>query len=97
MDKPVKSDLHPTMKPIRLIVNALLNSSQDGDICLDPFLGSGSTLLACEKTNRNCYGLEIAPIYVDVALDRFSKFTGKDPVREDGTPWSKIKSEENTP
>ena len=75
--KPSRSDLHPTMKPIALIENALLNSSEKGDICFDGFLGSGSTLIACEKTGRKCYGMEIDPIYCDVIVKRWEKYTGK--------------------
>jgi len=74
--KPNKSDLHPTMKPIELIANALLNSSKESDVILDLFLGSGSTLIACEKLNRVCYGMEISPAYVDVICARYIKFVG---------------------
>lgn len=77
VDKPLKSDLHPTMKPIELMENALLNSSKENQICLDPFLGSGSTLIACEKTNRICYGLEIDCLYIDVIIKRWEDYTGK--------------------
>lgn len=72
--------LHPTIKPVRLIEEALLDCSRRKDIVLDPFLGSGSTLIACEKTQRHCYGIECAPRYVDVVLYRWSQFTGKEPV-----------------
>jgi DNA modification methylase len=75
--KPLKNDLHPTMKPVALIINALQNSSLKGQICLDPFLGSGSTLIACEKTNRICYGMEIDEHYCDVIVTRWEQFTGK--------------------
>lgn len=91
VDKPLKNDLHPTMKPVALAVNALLNSSCISQICLDPFCGSGSTLIACEKTGRVCYSMEIEPRYCDVILDRWVSFTGKDPVREDGKKWSEVK------
>lgn len=74
--KPQKSDLHPTMKPIRLIANALMNSSQAGDNVLDVFGGSGSTLVACEQLNRKCYMMELSPRYVDVIIDRWEKLTG---------------------
>lgn len=57
----------------------------------EPFCGSGTTLIACEKTNRKCYGMEIDPIYCGVILDRWAKFTGKDPIREDGKSWSEVK------
>jgi len=69
--KPSKSELHPTMKPIVLIENALLNSSKTNDVCLDLFLGSGSTLIACAQTNRILYGCEIEPLYIDVSLRRY--------------------------
>jgi len=69
--KPNKSELHPTQKPIAIIENALLNSSKPKDVCLDLFLGSGSTLIACQQTNRICYGMEIDPIYIDVILKRY--------------------------
>ena len=75
--KPQKSDLHPTMKPIRLIANCLLNSSLENDLIIDLFGGSGSTLIACEQLNRNCYMMELDPKYVDVIIARWEKFTGK--------------------
>jgi DNA modification methylase len=81
VDKPVKSDLHPTMKPIELIEKAILNSSQREEIVLDLFLGSGSTLIACEKTNRICYGMELEPLYVQVIIDRWEKLTGNKAVK----------------
>lgn len=82
--KPLRSDLHPTMKPIALIANALMNSSQEGDIVLDPFGGSGSTLIACEQTGRRCRMMEIDPHYCDVIIDRWEKFTGKKAVLLNG-------------
>ena len=75
--KPLKNDLHPTMKPIELIENAILNSSEKGMLVVDYFLGSGSTLIACEKTDRCCYGVEIDPHYCDVIIKRWEDFTGK--------------------
>lgn len=51
--------------------------TSNGGLCADPFLGSGSTLIACEKTNRKCYGMEIDPQYCQVIIDRWEKFTGK--------------------
>jgi len=64
------------MKPIAIMINALLNSSKRDDICLDLFLGSGSSLIACEKINRVCYGMEIDPMYIQVIIDRWEKFAG---------------------
>lgn len=77
VDKPLKNDLHPTMKPIALMENALLNSSETGQICFDPFGGSGSTLIACEKTVRQCRMIELDPIYCDVIIARWEKYTEK--------------------
>jgi DNA modification methylase len=69
------------MKPIALIVNALQNSTQRDGLCLDLFLGSGSTLIACEKTNRICYGMEIDAKYTDVIIKRWEDFTGEKAVK----------------
>lgn len=68
--------LHPTVKPVSLIADALLDTSARGDIVLDPFLGSGSTLIAAERTGRICYGIELDPLYVDVAMRRWQRYTG---------------------
>ena len=76
-DKPRKCDLHPTMKPIPLVANALLNSSNKNDIILDAFGGSGTTLIACEQTSRNARLMEYDPKYVDVIIDRWEQFTGQ--------------------
>ena len=65
------------MKPIELIVNAIQNSSKDDDIVLDVFGGSGSTLIACEQTNRRCFMMELDPKYIDVIISRWETFTGK--------------------
>lgn len=74
--RPKRSKEHPTMKPIELCVKAIVNSSEEGGIILDTFLGSGSTLIACEKTNRICYGCEIDPKYTDVIIQRYEDYTG---------------------
>ena len=82
-DKPIKSDLHPTMKPVALIENAILNSSITGNIVSDLFLGSGSTLIACEKTNRICYGMELDEYYCDIIVKRYCDWmvaNNKEPV-----------------
>lgn len=76
-DRPTKSQLHPTMKPVGLIEYLIKNSSKSDDIVFDSFLGSGSTLLACEKTNRICYGIEFDPKYVDVIVKRWEQYTGQ--------------------
>lgn len=68
--------LHPTIKPVALVADALLDCSARGDIVLDSFLGSGSTLIAAERVGRVCYGIEIDPLYVDVAIRRWQRHTG---------------------
>lgn len=76
-DKPLKNDLHPTMKPIALIENAILNSTEKNMFILDLFGGSGSTLIACEKTQRKCFMMELDTHYCSVIINRWEKFTGK--------------------
>lgn len=76
-NKPVKNDLHPTMKPVELLERALLNSFKLGDIVLDGFGGSGSTLIACEKNNRKTRLMELDPKFCDVIVKRWEGYTGK--------------------
>jgi DNA modification methylase len=78
INKPSASREHPTMKPVELFVRPIKNSSKSDDIVLDLFGGSGSTLIACEQTNRICYGMEIDPKYCDVIRKRYAKFIGKE-------------------
>ena len=93
--RPSRSLEHPTMKPIELINRAIKNSSKSEDIIMDVFLGSGSTLIACEKTNRNCYGLELDPKYCDVIIKRWEDFTGQTAkLLERGTDTNSLKEEE---
>lgn len=77
IDRPLNSKLHPTMKPIELCEKPIMNSSKWNDIILDLFLGSGSTLIACEKTNRICYGMELDPKYCDVIVKRWEDYSGE--------------------
>jgi DNA modification methylase len=76
IDKPSASRDHPTAKPVALVEAQLRNSSQSGDTVLDPFLGSGTTLIAAESLGRACYGLEIDPRYAQVVIERWQAFTG---------------------
>ena len=76
-NKPVKNDLHPTMKPVELVERAVLNSSKSGDIVLDGFGGSGSTLIACEKNNRKARLMELDPKFCDVIVKRWEDYTGR--------------------
>lgn len=75
-DKPVRSDIHPTMKPLKLIARCVLNSSKKGERVLDSFNGGGSTLMVCEKTERIYYGMELDPVYVERTIKRWEEETG---------------------
>ncbi len=76
-DKPRKCDLHPTMKPVELVGNAILDGTEKGMIVLDAFGGSGTTIIAAEQTDRKARVVELDPHYVDVIIDRWEKFTGQ--------------------
>jgi DNA modification methylase len=89
--KPIKNELHPTQKPVELIERAIRNSSKARDVVLDPFAGSGSTLIACEKTHRQARLIELEPKYCDVIIRRFEEFSGKRAVLEsDGRGFDEI-------
>jgi DNA modification methylase len=77
-----KNEFHPTQKPVELAARAMNNSSVAGDVVLEVFSGSGSTLIAAETTGRRCYAMELSPNYVDVAVRRWQQFTGKRAVLE---------------
>jgi DNA modification methylase len=68
--------LHPTVKPVALVADALLDCTRPGGLILDSFLGSGSTLVAAERTGRICYGIELDPLYVDTVIQRWQRYTG---------------------
>lgn len=76
-DKPRKCDLHPTMKPVALVANCLMDGTEEGDIVLDVFGGSGTTMIACEQLGRKCRIMELDPHYCDVIIARWEKMTGK--------------------
>lgn len=94
VDRPTVSKLHPTMKPIALVERAIINSSKSEDILFDLFLGSGSTLIAAEKTNRICYGMELDPHYVDVIVQRYVDYTGNENIILNGEKivWTKTQT-----
>ena len=75
-DKPTRNDMHPTMKPIPLFDYQIKNNTKGGDVVLDLFGGSGTTIIACEQNGRRGYCMEYDPRYVDVIVDRWEKFTG---------------------
>jgi DNA modification methylase len=75
--RPKASREHPTMKPVSLWTTAIRDGSRSGEVVYDPFLGSGTTIIACEQLNRRGYGLELSPNYCDVIVTRWEHFTGK--------------------
>lgn len=75
--KSVKNDLHPTQKPVHVPAHAISHSSGAGQLVADLFMGSGSTLIACEQTGRKCYGMELSPAYCDVIIKRWEDSTGQ--------------------
>lgn len=83
-ERPSKSELHPMMKPIALVARAIQNSSSKGNVVLDLFGGSGTTIMACEETDRCARLMELDPRYVDVIIERWEKFTGKKAVLING-------------
>ena len=87
-------ELHPTAKPVQLVMDALLDCSNRGEIVLDSFLGSGTTLLAAERTGRICRGIELDPLYIDTAIRRWQNLTGRAAVRlSDGKLFREIEAE----
>lgn len=83
---------HPCPRQVDAYEYFITGWTKTGQSVLDMCAGSGTALIACEKTNRKCYGMEIDPHYCDVILERWAKYTGKDPVREDGVKWSELKA-----
>ena len=81
VDQVGESDgIHPTQKPVELFARPIAYHTQPGEICFDPFLGSGSALIAAEAADRRCYALEIEPRYAQVAIERWQAFTGREAV-----------------
>jgi DNA modification methylase len=95
--KPQKNDLHPTMKPVELVERAIRNSSRPGDVVLDPFGGSGTTLIAAEKSGRVARLIELDPKYADVIVRRWQDWTGKQTTREsDGLAFDQAATSSST-
>jgi DNA methylase/ParB-like nuclease domain len=83
--------LHPTVKPVAMVADAILDCTKRSDIVLDAFLGSGSTLMAAERVGRICYGIELEPRYVDVAIQRWQRLTGESAINaQTGRSYAKI-------
>jgi DNA modification methylase len=85
-------ELHPTVKPVALVADAILDSTKRNDVVLDPFLGSGTTILAAERTGRRCCGIEIDPLYVDTAIKRWERMTGRQALNTSGNTFASSKS-----
>jgi len=81
---------HPTPKPVQMIADAILDVTARGDVVLDPFLGSGSTVIACQRVGRCCRGIEMDPLYVDLSIRRWQRLTGDDAVRQDGANFNDL-------
>jgi DNA modification methylase len=87
-------ELHPTAKPVQLVMDALHDCSNRGEVVLDSFLGSGTTLLAAERTGRICRGIELDPLYIDTAIRRWQNLTGRDATRlSDGKLFREIEAD----
>ena len=92
------NDLHPTMKPVILMERAILHSSKSGDLVLDPFAGSGSTLIACQKTSRSGRLVELDPRYVDVTILRWQAFSGQQAtLASNGQSFEEVTTERQRP
>jgi DNA modification methylase len=88
-------EMHPTVKPVALVADAIKDCSKQGDVVLDPFCGSGTIIVAAERTGRKARALEIDPAYVDVAIRRWEKLTGKSATLSTGGTFEEI-SEQRT-
>lgn len=92
MERRSELALHPTVKPVAMVADAILDCTHRDDIVLDAFIGSGTTLLAAEQTGRRCYGMEIDPAYVDVAIRRYQDQTGSKAILAgDGRAFNKVR------
>ena len=94
INRPMANLEHPTMKPVELVERAIRNSSKSRDTVLDPFGGSGTTLIACQKSGRQARLIELDPTYVDVTVRRWEQFTGRKATLEaDGRTFEQVKAE----
>jgi len=92
--RPSSSKLHPTMKPVELVENAIGHASNVGGMVMDLFGGSGTTVIACEKTGRDCRMMELDPKYCDVIITRWEAFTGQSATLEaTGQTYSELQGE----
>jgi DNA modification methylase len=93
--RPARCDLHPTMKPVELVERMLANSTRARDVVIDPFGGSGSTLIACERLGRICFAIELDPVYVDVIVQRWQNHTGERAHHADGRAFDECSAKKN--
>src|SRR6185369_15182730 len=94
VNKPQANVLHPTQKPVELVERAIRNSSKSRDTVVDPFGGSGTTLIACEKTGRQARVIELEPKYVDTTVRRWEQYTEKKAtLAEDGREFETVAAE----
>jgi DNA modification methylase len=91
-DALTDGESHPTVKPLLMVSDAILDCTRRNDIVLDPFLGSGTTLLAAERVGRRCYGIELDPLYVDTAIERWQRMTGRKAHNQNGESFEFLKS-----
>jgi len=92
-DRPSRNAEHPTMKPVALLEYLICNSSRQGDVVLDPFAGSGSTVIACEQLGRRARAMEIDPVYCDVVVRRWMAFTGNEACLAEGRSFAEVADE----
>ena len=85
--------LHPTVKPVAMIADAIMDISARGDIVLDPFLGAGTTIIAAERTGRRCYGIEMDPLYVDTTIRRWQAYTRGTARHASGRTFNEMEAE----
>jgi DNA modification methylase len=90
-------ELHPTVKPIALVADAILDCTKRDDIVLDPFIGSGTTILAAERTGRRAYGIELDSLYIDTAIERWQRMTRKQAYHVSGKSFAEIRADRLMP
>ena len=86
------TEMHPTAKPVLMVSDAILDCTKRNEIVLDVFLGAGATLLAAERTGRRCYGIELDPLYVDAAIERWQRMTGRKAITSFGETFDFVKA-----
>src|SRR5208282_5949741 len=86
-------NLHPTVKPVAMIAEAILDVTRHDDIVLDPFCGSGTTILSSERTGRRARGIELDPLYVDITIERWQRLTKQVATHADGKSFDALRAE----